>query len=856
MQRLLGHIMLPCFLLMAGNLRGSGADGVFVRFQVVEPAKATWYVKVGGYIHQEPWYLPEAIWPTGADTGEAKRLHSGEFSPWFDLGTHAGPRLHGRLHRAGGVAEFPNVTAQFVCGGTNRERRVVIELATAPAEAAVVKRFQESFQGDRTSFLVSPTLRADADSLETASQMTARRLDWAQAASGGRRVAPTNLWVETSFWAPQRPELDVQEAQVLCWLGFNLVGGLRKEMVAEFPFLEPGGNYSVEFGPALRRNDLEQQIAGPAQKVRSGPQPTPYGFSDEITCRPTIGTNATALAHFHAWLKERGVAPADLGVASLDDVRPIESPAVLRERQKRDRPAANRVFVWTTRFRQASATQRLKWLTQSFHRHAPTNVLTTTLVADHPYFGGSGLGMGMDRENTTWGGFPLSLDWFGLAREQGVDVIGIEDWLGLNFMYGPAFTWEGFQLLGFQAAIFRSGSQGRLPIITWITPSDEANLRLKSASALCQGAKHFFYWTYGPTATSTENYWSDLRGAYDGIIAITRQLASAEHIIAPGRTRPTRVALLYGLSSDLWQPFGYVAMAERRLTYFSLIHDQYLVDLLTEGEVEQGRLCDYKVLYVADPCVSATACVAIRRWVGGGGRLYGSCAAASRDEFGEEQAGLADVFGLSPQVGAEVQAGRFDLRGALNDLPWLDQVTLASGRDVFGALGLKVTLNQAGAKVIGTFHDGTPAVLTNRFGKGAAVYAATCPALSYAKDAHFVPGGLEEKWPARQRRFINTAARASGAPRLVELSQPVVEAGVFESPQGAALVLANFTYQRISRLGIGLPVSRPPRTVRSLEQGPLEFTLEPAPANVATEGYGSVVRCAVELGWNDVVLFE
>jgi hypothetical protein len=102
MNRLLCRIILPCFLFLAGNPRVSGADGVFVRFQVVEPAKTTWYVKVGGYIHNEPWYLAEAIWPTGADTSEAKRLHSGEFSPWFDLGTHAGPRLHGRLHRAGG----------------------------------------------------------------------------------------------------------------------------------------------------------------------------------------------------------------------------------------------------------------------------------------------------------------------------------------------------------------------------------------------------------------------------------------------------------------------------------------------------------------------------------------------------------------------------------------------------------------------------------------------------------------------------------------------------------------------------------------------------------------------------------
>jgi hypothetical protein len=52
----------------------------------------------------------------------------------------------------------------------------------------------------------------------------------------------------------------------------------------------------------------------------------------------------------------------------------------------------------------------------------------------------------------------------------------------------------GFQLMGFQAAMFRSANR-ELPIISWITPCDERNLRLKAASSLCQGAKHFFYWT-------------------------------------------------------------------------------------------------------------------------------------------------------------------------------------------------------------------------------------------------------------------------------------------------------------------------------------------------------------------------
>ncbi|HAK93744.1 MAG TPA: hypothetical protein DCM87_01725, partial [Planctomycetes bacterium] len=508
------------------------------------------------------------------------------------------------------------------------------------------------------------------------------------------------------------------------------------------------------------------------------------------------------------------------------------------------------------RFRQQSATQRLRWLTESFRRHAPPGVLTTTLVADHPYFGGSGLGMGMDRENTTWGGFPLSLDWFSLGRERAVDVIGIEDWLGLNFMYGPGSTWEGFQLLGFQAAIFRSASRGELPIIAWITPSDETNLRLKSASALCQGAKHFFYWTYGPTATSTENYWSDLRSAYDGIVAIARQLAGAEHIIAPGRPRATRVALLYTLASDLWQPFGYLHMAERRLTYFALIHEQYLVDMLAERDIEDGRLRDYDALYVADPCVPASVCARIRAWVHEGGRLFGSTAAASRDEHNAEHDGLADVFGIAPRVEVRVQPGRFDLRGALNDLSWLDRVRFAAGGEDFGALGIKAKIRPTTAEVTGVFADGAPAVLANRAGEGAALYAATCPAVSYAKDARFVPAELREKWPAAQRNFIASVARESGAPRLVELSHPVVEAGVFESAQGAALVLANFTYEPIPRLEIRMPLKAPPARVRSLVRGPLEFTTEQSGDALAARGYGLVARCAVALGLEDIVLFE
>ena len=64
------------------------------------------------------------------------------------------------------------------------------------------------------------------------------------------------------------------------------------------------------------------------------------------------------------------------------------------------------------------------------------------------------------------------------------------------------------------------------------------------------------------------------------------------------------MALLYSISSDLWQPFGYVHMLERRGTYLALVHDQYLVDMLTEEDIAAGRLDDYDVLYATDPCIA------------------------------------------------------------------------------------------------------------------------------------------------------------------------------------------------------------------------------------------------------------
>ena len=840
------------------------AAGVYVRFRLTLPTEVQYHVRLGGYIHKPNWYLTRAVIPAGADKDKSKRVKSGIPTDWFDLKKHFGKALHGRLNRAGGVAEFPNVTAQIITEPSAKRLRLVIELATAPNEASVIKKFEETFNGDLTSFLVSPDLKNDAKDLETAAQMTARRLRWATAATGGRRTSPIHHIIQTSFWGPQRPELNVQEAKTLWLLGFNLVGGQRPEVREAYPkaLRIPGHTHHVQFGPAATQTSIDKLIQQHAARQKAVLEAgVPYGFADEIAARPLIGKSVQARAHFHAWLAARNITPRDLGVAILGDVVPLETPAAFKEAEKLNASAARRIFYYTSRFRQEAGTQRIRWHTEAFHRHFPKGPITSTLVADHPYFGGTGLGMGFHQPDSAWGNWTLALDWFDLARVQAVDLIGIEDWMGLQYMYGPSYTWEGFQLMGFQASMMRSGGRGQTPIISWITPSDETNLRLKSFSSLAQGAKHFFYWTYGPTATSTENYWSDLRGSYEGIARVTKQLAAAEHLIHPGKLRKTRVALLYSISSDLWQPYNYRHMLERRGTYLSLIHHQYTVDMLTEQDIEAGRLKEYKVLYATDPCITAAATEAITRWVRDGGRLYGSGNTGSRNEFNEPVDGLAQIFGIQAKPKATTQSGNYRTRGHLNKIPHLDQIRFHSDALIpstgFSVIGLKVVAHAKGGDIVGQFQDGSAAVVSNTFGKGRSIFVATTPGISYIKDAKFAARELTEKWPAAHRNFINHLADQSSANRALLLSHPVVEAGVYEAPKGVAVVLANFTYEPVERLEVILPVRQPVRLVRlASSMIPVEFKVISASKRFKADGYVKAIQFTIKLGLDEIVLME
>ena len=119
------------------------------------------------------------------------------------------------------------------------------------------------------------------------------------------------------------------------------------------------------------------------------------------------------------------------------------------------------------------------------------------------------------------------------------------------------------------------------------TPSDDRYLRLKAYSSLAQGARAFFFWCYGPTYISTENYWSDLRSEYEGISKLGRHLEKAEDILVQAKPVSDPVAILYSVSHDIWHSDRPGAFVEKRLLWHALRHLSVQPDFLREDDQQR-----------------------------------------------------------------------------------------------------------------------------------------------------------------------------------------------------------------------------------------------------------------------------
>jgi hypothetical protein len=813
------------------------AADVFVRFRVTRPAGEPFRVAVGGFPHKEPWHFPE----------RTAEVAAGAWSDWVDLRDWPWPP---RFRRAGGVAEWPAMWLRAARSGSGEAVHGVtfeVQLADQRADAGVVHSFSETSESATVAFLVPHPLREHAKEFETGSQMTARHLAWAKEATGGKPVELKQFRFLTSLWGPYDPALARRSIETLRVLGFNAVGSADPAVLRAMNMPTYTASWLYMPDPATQAAEWRRYADGAlkqALQTEDGKWGTEravhWVISDEIT---TLDFRQVKPEDLDRWFREyltaKGVTDADLG-------RPIgqaryPAAAMHEKTLPRDADLATRRLMYhAAKFGHWWSAAQVRRASDLIRGTLP-GAKTETLPADHGFFGAWGpphLGMGY-----------RMLDLFELGAQETVDQLSSEDWLGLNHMYGPGYTWSGAQSFAYFNALCR-GAIGERPIHlrALVTPSDDRYLRLKTYSALGQGTKSFFFWTFGPTYIGTENYWSDLRSEYDGIVKLGRAIQQAEDVLYPAKPVRDPVAVLYSVSHDLWHNDHPAPFVEKRLTWHALRHLGVQPDFVREEDVAAGALSKYKVLYVTDWCVSRSASAAIDAWVVDGGVVHLSAGAATRDEFNEPYLPpfAEAVWPADAAARMRVQAGHsFNERTDLPAVPPMTHVRAGGGGVELPVLGCRVPVVGGGEQFPVRFvDDETLASSDQAHGDGRVLGWGFMPMLAYGQLAGFKPTTLEERWPDAPRDVVRAALHAGAVTPVVRPDVPVVEASLLAGENGYVVVLANYTYEPIESLTVELSVP-PHRVTSAISTEGKAVRLEHTPDGV---------RLRLPLEWTDLVI--
>lgn len=407
------------------------------------------------------------------------------------------------------------------------------------------------------------------------------------------------------------------------------------------------------------------------------------------------------------------------------------------------------------------------------------------------------------------------------------------------------------QVTGYLVSAFRCGAKYHdLPMMMYVMPHSPGNtprdFRLSFYTAIAHGAGKINYFCASPLAVAyTENYIrTDDLATWREVHRVTHEAGVFEDYVLDGRVRPAKVGLLLSSVDDVLSGStnfkGGIHNAERQGIYFALRHAQVPVDFITEEDVVEGRAKDYRLIYLTQEHLHSKALAALSEWVKGGGALVALCGGGFLDEFRRPNPKAIALYGAKgPKLLRDPGLPRILPK---QDLPTARPIDTAHwGRGMAGVGGVEVIawkqpLEVTDGKVIGTFSDGSPAVVEKAHGKGRAALFGFLPGLAYMKSglpvrpldrgatnesfSHFLPTEMDR----RLRAALADAFLPPGCPRPVSCSQPLVEATVIETakPPRLAVPLLNFSGKPIEKLTVKVRGLEGAAKVRSVVRGQLK----------------------------------
>lgn len=408
----------------------------------------------------------------------------------------------------------------------------------------------------------------------------------------------------------------------------------------------------------------------------------------------------------------------------------------------------------------------------------------------------------------------MPLDMFQLGQYDGMTP-GISDWMTFG-----GWRWDNHQAVAYSVATFNAGARvyGGTPHSTpmmhcgWPTT-------LRSFTEMANNVKFVSFFLIGPCYIGTEWFWGEMPSCYTAVHTASNSANLTDDLLAPGLLRPSRVALLYSMATENWDPTS--SFADKRATFLALSHDYFPAELVTEEQVAAGALAHYDALYVLDPYVTAAAQGAIDAWVKAGGLLW-TCADALRwNEYQEPSDLLQRGFGLQRTWTTAARDTR--LIPAAGETALRAQATPPTPVD---------TVAWTGATVRARYGDGRAAWLEKAAGKGRVVYLAHRGGVSYSQKSIApvaIDAALDALWGDFGRVPITTPLFEAKFDRELTLSEPDVMATPLDSAGGTLIVMHNMQNRPLANLRCSLKAAAKPVSVeyvKDLALTPVPFSYE------------------------------
>ncbi|MFK5922909.1 MAG: beta-galactosidase trimerization domain-containing protein [Verrucomicrobiota bacterium] len=790
--------------------------------------------------HRSPWYQHFSLSKAGAQPGlrpkKEELLKSGEQTPWCNIT----PMLY---QDNGAILNF---SARY--SYANRAERLLakFEFASAPDQKSIVRTMDADSTPGGLVVVVPPNLstplnrsrlKRDAEF----AQETGKRADQFPWPTMGKKPQRFPFFVSVQIGGygtlPDQSVID-REWKTLDYFGFS---NREKSYLGGGIWLMKDGSFCNPDTEKMKKNIAARVKI--FKKEEKKLDDVVYCFlTDEPTGQPSafIAKDPSYLRAFQAWLKKLGNTPADLLVNNWNEVKPVA------ENERDQFPA---LHYFTQRFRTRAlgdfmATQR-DIIKEAYGRSFPTLVNFSDGATYTANFYGQGV------------------DYFELLNDDGQNAIWGEDWANGSSSY---------QCGAFNVDLMRAAARQRGQTIGHYLIAHAGrkpwDIKTKAASEVARGVKILKNFSYGVSWGSHEggpfwksHTWYAHPHTWRANAEVVREIGGAEDLLLPAMPKPAEVAILYSSSTDAWMLKRNSAYGFNRMhTWMALAHAQIPVDFISEQQVDDNLLKDYKVCYLSGPNLTRTTAAQLKNWVEQGGTLFLTAAAASRDEYNRP---LHTLDALLPAKRASVETLQAYLSSGSGLYTLKSQDSVKADGLSMDTLSLRQALTaKDGSNILATFQDGTPAAVSAATGKGKVFCLGFLPALDYIKkaeaariklqgpkvkqspaSAHPAPPviisaedlvAIEPKtrlersrnpwdYPADVRDFILTPVRSAKVTPPLTCSVPLVDAVVMHAPQGIIIPLSNYTLEEINQADFTLKVDRPIKSVESIYHGQINF---------------------------------